>query len=223
MAKNPDPLARAIDHALLRPNLTGAQVLQGLELAAGYCVASVCVRPADVPVAARHLQGSDVAVGTVIGFPHGANAPEIKALEVRNAIERGATEVDVVVNIGKVLSGEMEYVQSELGRIVVAAMEGDAVIKIILETAYLNDDQKRALCKIAVDLGADYVKTSTGFGPGGATLEDVALMRKAVAGKVRIKAAGGIADRQTAMAFLEAGCQRIGTSSTAAILSGTNS
>ena len=213
-------LALAIDHALLNPTLTESEVAAGCDLAERFCVASVCVRPADVAYAAKRLAGSKVAVGTVIGFPHGATDSQIKVAEAKRALDAGAAELDVVINIGQVLSGNLPYVEYEMGGVIVATALYDAKVKIILENCYLTDDQKRALCKMAVNIGADFVKTSTGFGTGGATLEDVALMRRAVEDKIAVKAAGGISDTATALAFLDAGCARIGCSATEAILTG---
>lgn len=211
-------LASKIDHALLRPELTEPEVLKGCDLAARYRVVSVCVRPADVLLAAKHLKGTGVEVGTVIGFPHGSIAPEIKLAESKLAIDQGATELDVVVNIGKVVIGDFDYVIKELEPIVRLAHDQNALIKVIFENCYLTDDQKRALCKSCLAVGADYVKTSTGFGSSGATLEDIAIMKEATEGRAKLKAAGGISDLQTALDFIEAGCKRIGCSATADIL-----
>lgn len=211
-------LASKIDHALLRPELTEPEVLKGCGLAAHYRVVSVCVRPADVLLAAKHLKGTGVEVGTVIGFPHGSIAPEIKLAESKLAIDQGATELDVVVNIGKVVIGDFDYVIKELEPIVRLAHDQNALVKVIFENCYLTDDQKRALCKSCLAVGADYVKTSTGFGSSGATLEDIAIMKEATEGRAKLKAAGGISDLQTAIDFIEAGCERIGCSATADIL-----
>lgn len=211
-------LASKIDHALLRPELTEPEVLKGCDLAARYRVASVCVRPADVLLAAKHLEGAGVEVGTVIGFPHGSIAPEIKLAESKLAMDQGATELDVVVNIGKVVLGDFDYVIEELKPIVDMAHERGALVKVIFENCYLADDRKRALCKTCLAVGADYVKTSTGFGSSGATLEDIVLMREAVDGHAKLKAAGGISDLKTALAFIKAGCARIGCSATEEIL-----
>ena len=211
-------MASRIDHALLRPDLTEAEVRAGLALAAKYDVASVCVRPADIPMSVRELSGSNVEVGTVIGFPHGGIEPTVKLYESRIAMDQGATEIDVVVNIGQVRSGLWHEVQTELDRILIAAHEREVLVKVIFENCYLNEAQKIKLADICAKLGADYVKTSTGFGTSGATLEDIALMKKTVDGKCKLKAAGGISDVQAAVAFVEAGCDRIGCSATAAIL-----
>lgn len=213
-------LAKTIDHALLKPELTDKEIILGCATAAKFNVASVCVRPADIPLAVKELSGSVVEVGTVIGFPHGALTADTKLFESRQALDLGATELDVVVNIGKVKEGDWDFVRWELGPIISLCKEQNALSKIIFENCYLTDQQKIELCNICVDLGADYVKTSTGFGTGGATLKDIALMKKAVDGKAKVKAAGGISDLETAIAFVKAGCQRIGCSATATVLAG---
>src|SRR5512146_1407131 len=167
-----EQLAKVIDHSLLKPELTEADVIAGCQLAASYHVASVCVKPADVALAARLLQGSDVAVGTVIGFPHGNSTTAVKVFEARDALANGAVELDMVINIGALRSGKYDYVRDEIHAVVEAA-RGKALVKVILENAYLTDEQKVAACQLAEAAGADFVKTSTGFAPTGATIEDV--------------------------------------------------
>ncbi|MDR2252895.1 MAG: deoxyribose-phosphate aldolase [Bifidobacteriaceae bacterium] len=208
--------AGVIDHSLLRPELTEADVRAGCGVAAQYEVASVCARPADVPLCVELLAGTGVAVGTVVGFPHGANTTSTKVFEAAEAVARGAVELDMVLNIGWLLSGYLERVADEIGAVVEAA-EG-ATVKVILENAYLNDEQKRSACRLAARAGADFVKTSTGFAPSGATLHDLRLMRQAVPGSVKVKAAGGIRTLDALADALEAGISRCGATATAVIL-----
>lgn len=222
MQMMPAELAKAIDHALLKPQLTQEEIRSGCELARYYRVASVCARPADVALCARLLETTNVHVGTVIGFPHGATSPKVKLYESKLAMDNGAVELDVVCNIGMVLSGRIDYVEKELGAIVKAAHERNVIVKVIFENCYLKDEHKIALCDASARIGADYIKTSTGFGESGATLEDIALMKRVVKGACKLKAAGGISDTATALAFIEAGCERIGAGATAAILDGLN-
>ncbi|MED4269807.1 deoxyribose-phosphate aldolase [Geobacillus stearothermophilus] len=212
-------IANMIDHTLLKPEATEEQIVQLCAEAKQYGFASVCVNPSWVKTAARELSGTDVRVCTVIGFPLGATTPETKAFETKNAIENGAREVDMVINIGALKSGADDWVESDI-RAVVEAAAGKALVKVIIETALLTDDEKVRACQLAVKAGADYVKTSTGFSGGGATVEDVALMRKTVGDNVGVKASGGVRDRKTAEAMIEAGATRIGTSSGVAIVSG---
>jgi deoxyribose-phosphate aldolase len=216
-ALSEEQLAKTIDHALLRPELTEAEVLAGCELARRYGVAAVCCRPCDVAAAARVLAGTSVRVGTVVGFPHGSVTAETKAFEARDALARGAAELDVVVNIGWLRSGRHDAVLADL-RGVVAAAAGRAVVKVILENAYLTDEDKVRGCRLAERAGADFVKTSTGFAPSGATLDDLRLMRGSVSPRVQVKAAGGIRTLDGVLAALDAGATRIGTSATEAIL-----
>ncbi|KQC48120.1 deoxyribose-phosphate aldolase [Geobacillus stearothermophilus] len=212
-------IANMIDHTLLKPEATKEQIVQLCAEAKQYGFASVCVNPSWVKTAARELSGTDVRVCTVIGFPLGATTPETKAFETKNAIENGAREVDMVINIGALKSGADDWVERDI-RAVVEAAAGKALVKVIIETALLTDDEKVRACQLAVKAGADYVKTSTGFSGGGATVEDVALMRKTVGDNVGVKASGGVRDRKTAEAMIEAGATRIGTSSGVAIVSG---
>ncbi len=214
-------LAKMIDHSLLKPELTEAEVVAGCELAKRYHVASVCVKPCYVALAARLLAGSDVAVGTVIGFPHGGSATAIKVAEARQAMADGAVELDMVINIGELRSGHSGYVCDEIRAVVDAAKghaNGQAIVKVILENAYLADEQKVLACKLAETAGADFVKTSTGFAPSGATLEDLRLMRASVSPKMQVKAAGGVRTLDAMLAVVEAGCTRVGATATAAIL-----
>jgi deoxyribose-phosphate aldolase len=210
-------VAAAIDHALLRPELTAEQVRAGCDVAARYRVASVCCRPADVSLCAAVLDGADVAVGTVVGFPHGSSLGAVKRFETERALEDGATEIDVVLNIGRLRSDDDTWIADEL-RAVVETCRGHALVKVILECALLDDGEKVRACRLAVAAGAEYVKTSTGFAAHGATVEDVRLLRASVPAATKVKAAGGIGTLDTLLAMLDAGADRVGCSATAAIL-----
>jgi deoxyribose-phosphate aldolase len=212
-----EKLAQSIDHSLLRPELTRAEVTEGCELAARYEVASACVKPADVVLAAELLRGSPVAVGTVIGFPHGSHTTATKVFETEQALAEGATELDMVINIGRLRSSEDDWVGDDIAGVVAAA--GDqAIVKVILENAYLTDEEKVRGCRLAEGAGAHFVKTSTGFAPGGATLEDLRLMRATVSAKVRVKAAGGVRSLDALIDVLSLGVDRVGATQTGAIL-----
>src|SRR5260221_302187 len=211
-------VAKTIDHSLLRPELDDQFITDGCKLAAQYHVASVCCRPADVKRAVELLKGTDVAVGTVIGFPHGGTTTQVKVFEAEQALRNGATELDMVINIGALRSGRDEYVKDDIAAIVDKAHAAGAIVKVILENAYLDDDQKVRGCKLAEAAGADFVKTSTGFAPSGATHEDLALMRRTVSPKVGVKAAGGVRTLDGLLAVMELGVTRIGATQTAAIL-----
>ena len=210
-------VAKAIDHSLLRPELTLSDVEKGCDLAARYQVASVCVRPADVVLAARLLQGSEVAVGTVVGFPHGSHKTTTKVFEAREALADGATELDMVINIGWLRSGEDRMVEDEIKAVVEAAAR-KALVKVILENAYLNDEQKVRGSKMTETAGADFVKTSTGFASTGATIEDLQLMRASVSDAVQVKAAGGVRSLDTLLEVMSVGVTRAGATRTAEIL-----
>jgi deoxyribose-phosphate aldolase len=212
-----DQLAKTIDHSLLRPELTLTEVREGCELASRYDVASACVRPADVVLASRILGGSSVAVGTVVGFPHGSHATATKVFEAERALADGATELDMVINIGWLRSGEDERVREDIEAVVRAA-DGAALVKVILENAYLSDAEKLRGCRIVESAGADFVKTSTGFAPGGATIEDLRLMRAAVSPRVRVKAAGGVRTLDALLEVISVGVDRVGATQTATIL-----
>ncbi|WP_224392682.1 deoxyribose-phosphate aldolase [Pseudonocardia sp. ICBG1293] len=209
-------IAGMIDHAILKPELTRAEVDAQLDVAARYGIFSVCVRPSDVAHAVARLAGTGVAVGTVIGFPHGTTSTAAKVAEVRQAIADGAAELDMVLNIGRLRSGLTDDVRDDV-RAVVEAADG-RVVKVILETALLSDDDVVAGCRAAEAAGAAFVKTSTGFAGGGATPEHVALMRATVGSQVQVKASGGVRDLDTVLAFHAAGVTRFGTSGTATIL-----
>ncbi len=213
-----DLISRMVDHSLLQPTLTDRQLEEGCHLALDYGVASVCIKPYAVPLAARILAGSVVGVGTTIGFPHGGHATAIKLAESRRAIDEGAVELDMVVNVGQVLSGRWVEVRDEIGSITDMAHAARSIVKVIFENCYLDDDQKRRLCAICGEVGADYVKTSTGYGTGGSTPADLILMRGATPQPVRLKAAGGVRDLDAVIRCVELGCERIGLSRTAEIL-----
>lgn len=207
-----------IDHTLLKPEATQAMIDKLCAEAKEQDFASVCVNPYWVKRSAELLAGTDVKVCTVIGFPLGASTTEVKAAETRDAIRSGATEVDMVLNVGALKSGDLETVKADVAAVKQAA--GDVLLKVILETGLLTDEEKETACKLCVEAGADYVKTSTGFGPGGATVEDIALMRKAVGANVGVKASGGVRDGEAALAMIKAGASRIGTSSGVSIVTG---
>jgi deoxyribose-phosphate aldolase len=213
-----EDVAKTIDHSLLRPELDDQFIIDGCRLAAEYQVASVCCRPADVKRAGELLAGTKVAVGTVIGFPHGGTTTDVKVFEAEQALRDGATELDMVINIGALRSGRDAYVRDEIAAIVEVAHAAGAIVKVILENAYLDDEQKVQGCKLAEAAGADFVKTSTGFAPTGATHEDLALMRRSVSPHVGVKAAGGVRTLDGLLAVMELGVTRIGATQTAVIL-----
>ncbi len=212
-----EQLAKTIDHSLLKPELTEADVIAGCDLARKYHVASVCVKPCHVKLAAQQLAGSDVAVGTVVGFPHGNSTTATKVFEAQQALADGATELDMVINIGELRSGRADLVRDEIHAIVKAA-HPTAIVKVIMENAYLTHDEKVLGCKLAERAGADFVKTSTGFAPSGATVEDIALMRATVGPHVQVKAAHGVRTLDQLLAMIDAGATRSGATATAAIL-----
>jgi len=215
-------LAQYIDHTVLGSNATPAAVAKLCEEAKAYRVASVCIDPAYVSAAHEALAGTDVKVCTVIGFPNGMTTSSVKAFESREAIDHGADELDMVVNVGALKAGEEETVLSDIQAVVRVAREAPRPIhvKVILETALLTDEEKRLGACLSKEAGADFVKTSTGFASGGATVEDVALLREVVGEGLGVKAAGGIRDYASAVAMIDAGATRIGASRTAAILDG---
>ncbi len=211
-------IASMIDHAVLKPDATDSDLERECGIALTYGVASVCVKPSHVSLAAKMLKGSSVKVSTVIGFPHGSTTTECKVFEAREAIENGASELDMVINIGKLLSGHLDYVENDIRSVVDEAHSKDVIVKVILETALLTDELKEIVCKISDKCGADFVKTSTGFNGRGADLDEVKLMKKCVSDRVGVKASGGIKNFVQAVAFVEAGCTRLGTSSTVEIV-----
>jgi deoxyribose-phosphate aldolase len=211
-------LAKTIDHSLLRPELTEAEVVAGCDLARKYDVASVCAKPCHVRLAAQLLQGSDVKIGTVISFPHGNSTTNIKVAEARQALRDGAVELDMVINIGELRSGHNDYVRDDIKAVVDVAHGAGAIVKVIFENAYLTDEQKVTACHLSEEAGADFVKTSTGFAPTGATLEDIRLMRRSVGPNVQVKAAQGVRTLDSALQMIDAGVTRMGATATATIL-----
>lgn len=210
---DPNTIARLIDHTLLKPAATREQIVQLCDEARQYHFASVCVNPTYVALCVEQLSDvDDVVVCTVIGFPLGATLPDVKAFEAERTIADGATEVDMVLNVGALKSGDIALVQRDIAAVVAVAHQHDALCKVILETALLTDDEKVQACEIAKAAGADFVKTSTGFGPGGATVEDIALMRHTVGDGMGVKASGGVRSLADVQAMVEAGATRIGAS-----------
>jgi deoxyribose-phosphate aldolase len=215
-------IAKRIDHSLLGPTLSLAELEEGCLLAARYGVASVCIKPYAVTLAAQILKGSDVAIGTTIGFPHGGHATAVKVFEARQTIADGATELDMVINIGQAKGGEWEAVASDIHAVTSTAHEAGAIVKVIFENCYLSDKEKVRLCRICGEVRADFVKTSTGYGTSGATPHDLVLMRQAAPPHVKLKAAGGIRTLDLAIEAAELGCDRIGASRTAEMLDELN-
>lgn len=207
------PVARLIDYTLLRADATCAAIVGVCREARRYGFASVCVNPYWVPLAHAELAGSDVKVCAVIGFPLGATSTEVKVAETEAAIRGGASEIDMVINLGAHRSGNLDAVRSDIQRVVRAAHDGGAIVKVIVETASLDDDEKVSACLIAKQAGADFVKTSTGFGPSGATPQDVALLRSVAGPDMGVKASGGINTLEDVQAMVAAGATRIGSSS----------
>ena len=215
-------IAKMIDHTALKADTTKEQIVKLCDEAKEYGFFSVCVNPTWVKTAAEQLQGSEVKVCTVIGFPLGASTSETKAFETKDAIEKGATEVDMVINIGALKDNNDEFVEQDI-RAVVEAANGKALVKVIIETSLLTQEEKIRVCKLAVKAGADYVKTSTGFSTGGATADDIELMRETVGPDIGVKASGGVRDREGALQMVEAGATRIGASAGIAIVKGEQS
>jgi deoxyribose-phosphate aldolase len=211
-------IAKRIDHSLLLPTFSLTDLEEGCDLAVRYDVASVCIKPYAVPLAARILKGTGVEVGTTVGFPHGAHLTAVKVFEAARAMADGATELDMVINIGQALGGEWDAVAADIAAVTKAAHDGGAIVKVIFENCYLNDEQKTRLCQICGEVRADYVKTSTGFGTGGATMDDLRLMRRASPPHVKLKAAGGVRTLDAMIEVATIGCDRIGSSRTAEIL-----
>jgi deoxyribose-phosphate aldolase len=220
----PEPLttyeafARLIDHSLVKPELTDEQVVEGLEMAKRYAIATVSVRPCDIDLAVRTLQGSSVKPGSVCGFPHGSQNTATKLYEARDLLRRGAREIDMVIAISKLLSREFQHVQLELLQMSELCHKEGAILKVILENAYLTDEHKIIACRCCERADVDFVKTSTGFAPSGYTIEDIKLMRKNLPPETGIKAAGGLRTVDQVLEVYELGCTRIGTASTAALL-----
>ena len=215
-------LSRYIDHTLLKADATENEVIKLCNEAKEYDFFSVCINPGFVEIAAKELSESNVAVCTVIGFPLGASTPETKAFETRDAIQKGAVEVDMVINISKLKDKKDEEVLKDI-KAVVDAADKKALVKVIIETCLLTDEEKERACKLAKDAGADFVKTSTGFSTGGATKEDIALMRKTVGTEMGVKASGGVRTYEDAVTMIESGATRIGASASIAIVTASKS
>lgn len=202
---------KLIDHTALKPNTNKESILKLIAEAKTYDFASVCVNPCWVALAHQELKNTDVKVCTVIGFPLGANTTEVKVFETKDAIEKGAQEIDMVINIAMLKDKEYDYVENEIHQIVEAAKD-KAIVKVIIETCLLTDEEKIKACELSQKAGADFVKTSTGFSIGGATVHDIALMRKTVGAEMGVKASGGVHTHEEALAMVEAGATRIGAS-----------
>jgi len=211
-------IAKTIDHSLLRPELDDAFIEEGCRLAARYDVASVCVRPVDVRRAAELLRGTDVAVGTTVGFPHGNQLTEVKVLEARRALDDGATELDMVLKIGALKSGRDADVVEDIRAVVEVGHAGGALVKVIFENAYLTDDEKIRACRLTAEAGGDFVKTSTGFAATGATHDDLRLMRANTPPHIQVKAAGGVRTLDALLEVMALGVTRIGATATETII-----
>lgn len=211
-------IAKMIDHSLLQQTLTDGDLERGCQLARDYDVASVCIKPYAAARAAELLRGSTVAVGTTVGFPHGGHVTAIKVAEAERALIDGATELDMVVNIGKVLSGDWRFVAEDVRAVVETAHRSGALVKVIFENCFLNDEHKEQLCRLCGEVGADFVKTSTGYGSTGATDDDLRLMRRCAPPRVQVKAAGGVRSFERLLAVRALGVTRVGATATQAIL-----
>lgn len=213
-----EEIAAMIDHSVLRPELTEADVRRECEIAVRYAVRSVCCAPSDVAAAKRHCAGSAVRIGAVVGFPHGYSRTEVKAYEARLAMEDGAEEIDMVLHIGKLRSGNEDYVREDIRAVAEIVHDRGGLLKVILENCYLSPELIALGCRLAEEAGADFVKTSTGFGSGGATLEDLRLMRRTVSEAVEVKAAGGVRSLDALLEVRALGVSRVGATRTSGIL-----
>ncbi|MFM6967136.1 MAG: deoxyribose-phosphate aldolase [Rhodoluna sp.] len=213
-----EQVAKTIDHSILKPDFTYADVLAGAVLALKYNTASYCIRPMDVAVAAKQLVGSTVNVCTVIGFPHGSTTTAVKAFETGDAIKNGATEIDMVINVSALLSGDFDYVEQDIRAVVDVAHSKGASVKVIFETAFLNDELIVKACELTERAGADYVKTSTGFASEGATLHNVQLMKATVGDRLKVKSSGGVRTLDQLIDYMDAGVTRSGCSATEQVL-----
>jgi len=211
-------IAKMIDHSLLRPDMTRQEVIEGCLLAKEYGCASVCVKPCDVELAMEILNDTDVPVTTVIGFPHGSSLTEVKVMEAEIAIRQGCRELDMVLNYGRLKSGDYDFVETDIRAVCDVSHRSNVIVKVIFENFCLTDDEKVIACQICERAGADFVKTSTGFAGGGATLSDLKLMRLNCSDKVRIKAAGGVRTLDGALAVRSVGCVRLGATATKKII-----
>ena len=209
-------VAKTIDHSLLKPEMSREEVAAGCEIAKKYDVASVCCKPSDVSFCADLLQGTDVEIGTVVGFPHGSSCTETKVFETKLAIQHGATEIDMVMNVGWLKSGMFDEVQADIAAVVSAA--NGKCVKVILENSYLTKEEIVKACQLVEAAGGDYVKTSTGYAPTGATIEDVKLMKASVSENIKVKSAGGVRTLDVLLEYLDAGISRSGATTTAVML-----
>lgn len=216
----PAHVAKVIDHAVLKPEMTDADIRRHAAMCKTRGIGTLCVRPTDAALAARELAGSDCRLCVVIGFPLGANRSEVKALEAELAIKDGAAELDMVMNIGRFLSGDADYVRRDIEAVVAVGHRANVIVKVILETCLLTPEKIASACRLAQAAGADYVKTSTGLAGEGATPEAVAIMIKTVGSTMKIKASGGIRNWETAVAYLKQGCSRLGIGASETILDG---
>lgn len=212
-------ISKTIDHTLLKPDASKEGVEKLCKEAAEYNFKAVCVNPSHIELCKRLLKDTEVKVATVVGFPLGANTTETKVFETKDSVLKGADEIDMVINIGALKEGDHQLVENDI-KAVVNACEGKAIVKVIIETCLLTDYEKRKACELSMSAGAHFVKTSTGFSTGGATVEDVALMKSVVGSNLEVKASGGVRDRETALLMIEAGATRIGTSSGIKIIEG---
>jgi len=213
-----EQIAKMMDHAVLKPAMTDDDIRKNAKMCVERGVGDLCVRPTDTKLAAELVKGSGTTVAVVVGFPHGASRPEVKALEAKLAIEDGANELDMVMNIGKFLSGDYDWVVRDIKAVVDVARPKGIIVKVIQESCLLTLEQVAKACELSIQAGADFVKTSTGFGPAGATVEDVRLMREAVGPTMGVKPAGGVRTLDTALDMIRAGATRIGTSNGIAIV-----
>ena len=213
-----EQVAKTIDHSILKPDFTYSDVAAGAKLALKYNTASYCIRPMDVAAAAKALAGSSVNVCTVIGFPHGSTTTATKAFETKDAIANGAVEIDMVMNVSAMLSGDFDFVEQDIRAVVEIAHAAGASVKVIFETAFLNDEQIIKACELTENAGADYVKTSTGFASEGATTHNVALMKKTVGDRLKVKSSGGVRTLDQLIDYMDLGVTRSGCSATAQVL-----
>ena len=213
-------VAATIDHAVLKPEFTDKDLREQAEMCIRNGVYSMCVKPCDVRMASEFLKDSKVKVSCVLSFPHGADATPVKAFQAKQAIEDGVDEIDMVMNIGRFLSGEYDYIVNDIKAVVDVAHKSNVLVKVIQESGHLSLEQIAKACELSYQAGADFVKTSTGFGPGGAKPEYIEVMVKTVGDKMQVKSSGGIRDWETAVAFLEQGADRLGVGSTVAVLKG---
>ena len=207
-----------MEHPVLRPEFSEEEVQTGCEIAKQYRIAAVTVRPSDTDLAVEWMRGSGVAVASVVGYPHGCSTTSVKLYETRDLLRRGVTEIDTVINLGKLISRQFQYVEMELQQMAAACHESGAILKVAFENGYLTEDLKTIACKIVKRAGADYARTSTPFGPSPYSLDDIALMKRLLGDRAKIKASGGVRTIGDVLELRQAGCARIGTIATVAIL-----